>query len=785
VAWFRLLPPADPSIVRVSRELMRSWHLRGWFAAALFVTAMVVNLPLFGVVGFELSLVCAGFGSLVGLVLGAALVRRAQLTRARPLDRAVPPPRLVLALVGHAPLAPLLVLLVPLAGAALHGIWVPTCDWTYGLEAYAILALASTVLAAGSGALVALWTGPSRRRLVPALVALVVALIAAGLYRFYSEPPVFSYNPLIGFFPGNLYDEDIRLDAALYWSRLEQLATLLALLGATTIVVDAPSLRVRVRGRRHRPALAGLWLAVPAALVALALRYNAASLGYAIDAEDIQAELGGIRRTEHFVIHYDRHDPDVVKQIDLYAADHEFRLAQVCRTLGVDVASVGTIHSYVFANDERKGELMGARGVEMAKPWRREIYLSFNDFPHPSLSHELAHVVAGTFGSPLFHVSARNVVLINPGLVEGLAVAAAWTDQGGLTPHQAMRAMDKLGLAPSVKKVFSLQFLTLANQRSYVAAGSFMRFLLDTRGPARLRRLYASGGDFWGTYNASMGSLVQQWREMLAKIDVPDADLEVARARYRTPGVFQRPCPHANAARVRRAQELPQPDAVRLLRQVCKNAPEDPRFQFALARRLADGAAAEVAEARTIFERFVGAESGTILAARALQALIVLDASKRDFGSVRTRLDRALSLAVDDDTRRTFEAEDLALRATGFAGYFLRGYFFEPGDDAVWSFLVALFRDDGFGWYLFGLQAAQSPALSAQALTFALERGPPGSRFVRNAARKLAVAAWSAGDRHGIDLAIETLGESSYETDRALASDWRERLAFGVSVTSR
>jgi hypothetical protein len=75
------------------------------------------------------------------------------------------------------------------------------------------------------------------------------------------------------------------------------------------------------------------------------------------------------------------------------------------------------------------------------------------------------------------------------------------------------------------------------------------------------------------------------------------------------------------------------------------------------------------------------------------------------------------------------------------------------------------------------------PALAAQALTVALQRGLPGPRFVRNAGRHLAVDAWRARDRRGIELAIDTLAASEYEADRALAADWRERLAF--RVTSR
>ncbi len=786
MAWFRLPPPVDPSIARVFGELMRSWHVRVWLGLALLLTAILVQLPLFGVVGFELALVTAVFGSLAGLALGAALVRRAQLAHPRPLDRAVSPTRLVLALVLRAPLAPLAVIAVPLAGAALNGVWEPTCDWSYGLEAFAVLGVASTVLAAGSGVAIALCTGPRRRWLVLAIVAVVGGLAGIGLYRFYSEPPVFSYNALIGFFPGNLYDEDIRLARALYWSRLEQLATVAALLGAVTVLVDAPSLRLRLRGRRHRVAPAGLWVAAPAALVALALHYHSASLGYAIDAEDIWAELGGVKRTPHFVIHYDR-DPAVADQIELHAADHELRLAQVCARLGVDIDRVGTIHSYIFASREQKGRLMGARNVEMAKPWRREIYLTNEDFPHSSLRHEIAHVVAAEFGSPLFRVSAQYAVLVNPGMIEGLAVAADWPARGSLTPHQSMRAMELLGFAPSTRDVLGLKFLTMSSQRTYTAAGSFMYFLLEQHGPARLRRLYASGGDFLSVYGVSQGQLADEWRAMLATIEVPEADVEAQRERFRQPGVFQRPCPHANAARLHRAAGLPHAQKVRLIREVCQDAPGEPRYLLALADELALGDAAEVAEARRIYGLYASGERGPILAARALGELIVMAAREDDLAAVRALLDRVLAYKLDDETRRTFEAMDIALDTAGLRGRFLRGYFFGQGDDLAWSLLAAMSHGDGLGWYLVGLQAYRRDLypLATLALTEAFDRGLPSSRFVRNGARWLAVAAWRAGDRAALAVALGALDGSAYETDRLLAADWRERIDFSTRLTSR
>jgi hypothetical protein len=194
----------------------------------------------------------------------------------------------------------------------------------------------------------------------------------------------------------------------------------------------------------------------------------------------------------------------------------------VCARIGVPVDAVGTIHAFYFATAERKARLMGARHVEMAKPWLRQIYVTHEAFPHPSLRHEIAHVVAGRFGDPWFGVAARRVVglpvLVNPGLIEGLAVALDWPGSGGsLTPHQSMRALELLGFAPDPRDVFSVKFMTLSSARGYTAAGSFMRFLLDTYGAAPVRAVYRSGGDF----AAAFGNRRRRWWPSGARCSPP------------------------------------------------------------------------------------------------------------------------------------------------------------------------------------------------------------------------------------------------------------------------
>ncbi len=780
----------DPVLTRAVRDQLRSRRFLIWLVLDVILTGALLRLPLFGVLGFELGLTLAAFGSLAGLDLGAALVRAAQAEPVVGLSRVGGPGRLVLGLTARALIAPLSLIALPAVAAALHGIWAPTCDWSFGVTAVVMLAAASTALAAGSGVALALWLG--RRRVISAAAPWLAALtlLALALWRFYSAPPVFSYSPLVGFFPGNLYDEDIRLAAPLYWARLEQLTTVLAALALAAALLDLPTLQVRLRQRRPRPlGKLALALGLAAATIAGGLRWQAGPLGYAVDASDLQAALGGERRTAHFVIHYAER-ADVIADLDLIAADHELRLHQVCATLGVDPDRLGTIHSYLFASDEQKGRLMGARRVEMAKPWRREIYLSHEGFPHSSLRHEIAHVVAGSFGDPWFSVSAGRLlgmpVLINPGLIEGLAVAVDWPGSSRtMTPHQATRALELLGWAPPADQLLGLRFLTLSSARSYTTAWSFVRWLLDTYGAAAVRRLYGTGGDFDTAFGVDQATLLAGWRQMLTTIEVPAEVLENARDRFRGGSVFSRPCPHAVAARMaraeRRASAGDREGAIALVRRVCRDAP-DPDHVLELAALLAAGDAAEQAEAHGLYETAAAGEQGVAAAATALDALARAAVHAGDHAGARARIATALALPLDDDRRRPFEAMARALDDRRLAGSFFRNYFFaERGAALTWAMMAVLASpDDHFGWYLLGLQLSERGlwAVSARLLRQAIAGPLPSARFVRAGARRALLAAWRAGDLTTLAEVATILEGTGYEVDRWLAKDWRERAAF-------
>lgn len=788
----------------LTKDHLRSLRARAWMIVLLAAAGTLAFLPLFDLLGFGFGFVMAILASIASLDLGAALVRRVR-QRAHELGD-MAPHRALGRVLRAACLGNLALLVGPLVIICVNGLRVRNCDWAFGFQAYALLPVLSSVLASALGVLVGLVAG--RRRWLQSLLPVAVWLFLVGyaVWRFYAAPPVFSYNLVCGYFPGNLYDETVELRAPFYWARLYQLTVIAALLCMAALCLDVTSMtlgpvRVPVLARMRRPGprkpaerrmtVAAMILAV----LALWLHSRSGALGFDIHARDIQRHLGGRYDTEHFVIYYPP-GSDIERDIHFIAEDHEFRFAQVARALGATPRQ--RITSFYFASAKDKYRMMGAGQVYMAKPWRNEIYLQHQEFPHEVVRHEIAHVIAGVFGAPVFRVSARTwlglPVVFNPGLIEGIAVAADWPDHftRPLTPHESVKALLEMGMAPPIERVLSTEFLAFSSARSYTVAGSFVRYLLDTYGPARLRVLYGTGGDFEAAYERSQADMIAEWRAMIDAIELLPRVAETVRERFRRPSIFARPCPHAIARmQVNMARHLGRGElgrAIELARDVCSYVPGEPTHRLQLADLLVRAGYLE--EATAIYDEIAhnGKEMSSTLRSQALDELAGMAARARDWARVEELLHEAAALPLAESEERLIQAELFAVRHTGPASEALRTYFW--GHDPRWgtspivqigraAAIIAAEPGLGLGHYLLGRNLVGSgvPAEVARHVGQSLSLGLPGPLFEREAARLLAESAYMAGEYELVEQAAAILQRPEQPAvSRLYGQDWRERL---------
>lgn len=796
--------PSPPAWLSAAlRAHWRAPRWRVWAVLLIAVAAVAAFVPLFDRLGFGFSFVMALAASAAGLDLGAALVRRVRVAARAAEDGdgngdGPPGPALLWHLWTRAQAQHLALLLPPLAVICVNALRVQNCDFGFGFQAYLLMPALSSAAATSIGLLLGLvLPAPrGRARYLLGAVPVAVLLLAVGysLWRFYANPPVFSYNLFAGYFPGNLYDEQLDFGAPFYWARAAQLATLSALALLAAWRLDGRSLRLRWRPASPAGRARALVLAAAATAAASWLLAQGGERGFLVAADDIKAALGARYDTEHFTIYYPPGGA-IERDIHIIAEDHEFRYAQAVAALGATPR--GRITSFYFATPEDKFFWMGARYVYMAKPWRDEIYLHHQPFPHQTLRHEIAHAVTAAFGSPVFRVSAASwlglPLLFNVGLIEGAAVAADWPGDYGaaLTPHQAVKAMQELGMAPPPEQVLSTGFLAFSSARSYTLAGSLVRHLLQTGDRASLQTLYRSGGDFAAAYGVDQEQALGAWEDMISDTTLPPRAAEIVRERFRRPGIFSRVCPHAIArARVRALEEWRRGafgEALDILATVCRQAPQEPRYRLEYAAYLS--AAGDLDAAAAIYRALAeDAEAiSSSLRAEALMALAGLSARAGDWPGAIAELERAIELPLEEDLLRNAVALRHAASHAGPAGTALRHYFWgssAAGNSDPLVYLghaaqaVAAEPSLGMGHYLFGRNLIDRgvPKQVAASLSEALDLGLH-PLVAREAARGLAAAAYLAGDVALVERAASVLSEPEQPlTAQLYGADWLARL---------
>jgi hypothetical protein len=428
------------------------------------------------------------------------------------------------------------------AVAFMHGVRAGFCDLANGTALFVLGPGIGTLLGGVWGVVAAelarRWVRPSWRRGIAGVALAIAGPLGSALLQlafFYRTPMVFAFDPFVGYFSGALYDTVLH-DTGLWSYRAASLASLFA--------IYVLSVHLQRDGRDHlvlhRPPRRGL--ALLGGLAALASAVSVAfgpSLGHWQTAGTIADALGGeVTFGRCRVIH----DGGIeASRAELFARDCDGHVEAIANWLAISIDEPVTV--FLFADADQKRRLMGASRTSVAKPWRREIYVQDKGYPHDVLGHELVHALAGAIGRGPFDIAGSvGGLLPNPGLIEGLAVAAEPNDDD-LTSAEWAAAMRRIEVLPGLSELFGLGFFGEASSTSYTAAGAFVGWVRERFGIDTVKRWH--GGDSLPALTGmGWGELERAWWSDLDGLALSDAALATARARFDRPGVLARRCPH-------------------------------------------------------------------------------------------------------------------------------------------------------------------------------------------------------------------------------------------------
>ena len=180
--------------------LLAYFRLHSVRTAALIyflISGVLTQIPLFNYLGYEFSAVMTIPAALISGLLTIGFLRihvRQAISR-----------RKFLLVVAHYFIVNGILLLIPLAVMSANALAVKNCSFVSGLEYYALLPCCSMIF----GVSLALPLTILFRRARAIFVVLILAILAQIVLITYTEPQLFAYNFVLGYFPGITYDETL------------------------------------------------------------------------------------------------------------------------------------------------------------------------------------------------------------------------------------------------------------------------------------------------------------------------------------------------------------------------------------------------------------------------------------------------------------------------------------------------------------------------------------------------------------------------------------------------
>jgi len=484
-------------------------------AILVLIFSIILSLfPLIGVLGFEYSVISSVFLSFIAVFLSAEAINESLARSYSSFDTTDFLSRLFLAILVLAAIN----FTVGLISSFINS----DCSLESGIYFYLLIPLISVVFSMAVGSIAGLIF---RKRGFFAGSLILIITILISLYELYNQPHIFFFNPIIGYFPGSVYDKFIPITSPLVIYRLIILVWSLLIFTIFSIY------------QNYKKGLLDIssFILLTILLILLGFsNFKEEEIGIRYSRGYIQNKvLTETYETENFLIHFDP-ESDAAKNIELIANDHEWRYHEVSEYL--DVVINDKINSYIYPDSKVRKKYFGSQHATVANPIHGEIHQVYKTFPIGELKHELVHIISADFGTRTLRISPKK------GLIEGIAVAVDWP-VNVMDKHQLSKTLlNKGSVNKNLSDFLGYGFWYYPPSISYTLMGSYSRYLMDNFGIENFKEYYRTGST--DIYNKSEEELLNSWVSFLnEEIELPENAENISEYIFSEKSIFEDSCP--------------------------------------------------------------------------------------------------------------------------------------------------------------------------------------------------------------------------------------------------
>lgn len=329
-------------------------------------------------------------------------------------------------------------------------------------------------------------------------VGSILLFIMLPLLEFYFKPQIYFYNPIIGIFPGTIYDEEISISSSLIIYRIFNIIFFSSILYGIMKIGNN-------RGPKKYLFYTGILITT------IIWFFTKQFLGFSSTTNTIKKNIKGIALTPHYKIIYPLSTNENKKR--LIILEHEYYDESLRHK--TELTPNHSITSFIFDDRNQKGKLFGTKAANVAKPWLSQIYIDQYSLSS-TLEHELSHIFAAEIGSTIFKITPN----FNFALLEGYAMAME-NNYAGFDIDYLAYLGNKSDYRIDLESLFSkMNFFASASSLSYIYAGSFIKFLIKKYGVSSVNKIYQDL-DFQKHIGKKLNQLSSEYMSYLDSLDYP------------------------------------------------------------------------------------------------------------------------------------------------------------------------------------------------------------------------------------------------------------------------
>jgi hypothetical protein len=423
----------------------------------------------------------------------------------------------------------LYLLFAPLLISIISNLLFQICPIGDGILYYFVVVIPAYFFGFATGAF-AFWSNKKFSYLI--FISIFFIFVLTPILEFYIYPQVYFYNVIVGIIPGTIYDEEILLSSKLVIYRIIHFVLFSILLYSIFKVGS-------IKKKERKLLMLSTVLAV--VLFFLLKPY----LGYATTKYELFENLKASMLTPDIEIRYA--DNLTTNNATILAFESIYYLKEVERK--TKLSTPKNLISYVFKDSKQKGALFGSKAANVAKPWMNQIFLD-NNSAENTLEHELVHIFAAEIGSTPFKIADG----FNMAMLEGYAMAIEDNYSGYDIHYMALLAKSS-GYNFDIPALFlPFNFFSNTSSLSYILAGSFVKYLIETYGIEKVNLLYQNL-NFEKHIDKNLLQLSEEYNQFLDSLNYP-INKERANLFFGRRPITKKVCPRTVASNLKNAWQL-------------------------------------------------------------------------------------------------------------------------------------------------------------------------------------------------------------------------------------